>query len=727
MHNEDIKKIREAILDKNLGAALRQIKELAKDNEAIILDEKLHDIEDSYKLMLDYMRRGFNDPQRDIVYDSLLRRLFIFLGDAEVRLKIKESPALSEAYHRICLSAFNAGNIRDTLENFVSDMALLSLDMPSVQKEKGRELFARHQNYVSNLFDHIIISGQWTEDDRRFYASLLLSPTIDNNDVLILVSAVMLSTMNVFDANKLCTLMDVYISATNRKLRQRALVGWALSIQSDSLDFFPDCKRQALDLCNDSETVNQLIELQLQIMYCKNADRDNEEIQRDIMPNLIKNNNLNITRFGIQEKEENPMDDILNPGAADKSMEQLEESFHKMMEMQEAGSDIYFGGFSQMKKFAFFYRLSNWFCPFYLEHPDISMIVDKMKESKFLQNLMESGPFCDSDKYSFALAMVKVIDSLPENMKSVLDNQDALGPTIPAEQKNTQAYARRMYLQDLYRFSRLCQQRDDFANPFGDEVGEGLFLNQRFFAHTGVKKYITQIGSYLLKNHRYGLLSSLLDTYFPNESPDFWMLQGYCNLYFNLYTAAYANFEKVLKSDSDNEMALRGMARTAFMMEDYDDAEDLFKRLRDLRPSKRYYQLYYCLSLMKTDQIEDALGELYKLNYERPDDADVDRALAWSLLLSGKSEQAYSKYEKLLSIPNPLDDDYLNAGYCQWILGKIENALSLFRKYKDLIAKKKNVLIDKDDINYHFTNDIDVLHAHGISDIDVMLMEDMLV
>ena len=52
------------------------------------------------------------------------------------------------------------------------------------------------------------------------------------------------------------------------------------------------------------------------------------------MPELMKNNNLNITRSGITEKEEDPMADVFDPGASERAMEKMEESFQKMMNIQ---------------------------------------------------------------------------------------------------------------------------------------------------------------------------------------------------------------------------------------------------------------------------------------------------------------------------------------------------------------------------------------------------------
>ena len=69
-----------------------------------------------------------------------------------------------------------------------------------------------------------------------------------------------------------------------------------------------------------------------------------------------------------------------------------------------------------------------------------------------MQSILENGPFCDSDKYSFALGLFSIIDQLPDKIKEMLGNREAFGATVSDEEKSNSTYVRRMYLQDLYRF-----------------------------------------------------------------------------------------------------------------------------------------------------------------------------------------------------------------------------------------------------------------------------------
>ena len=135
-------------------------------------------------------------------------------------------------------------------------------------------------------------------------------------------------------------------------MRQRALVGWVLSV-FEGMDIFPEQDEIIRKLCENKDTIRELYALQIQFFYSQDTEKDNEKLQRDIMPYLVEGSNITIGRLGIVEKEEDSLENILNQDAEDKRMEQMEEKVRKMMDMQKQGSDIYFGGFSQMKRFPF--------------------------------------------------------------------------------------------------------------------------------------------------------------------------------------------------------------------------------------------------------------------------------------------------------------------------------------------------------------------------------------
>lgn len=158
-------------------------------------------------------------------------------------------------------------------------------------------------------------------------------------------------------------------------VKQRALVGAMLTLPHGETSLYPEITETVKSLCQSTDARREIGELQLQLFLCMQTEEDNAEIQRDIMPTLIKNNKFKMTRDGIVASDEDSLNDILDSDSVDKNMAEMEEKMKKMMAMKNSGSDIYFGGFSHMKRFSFFYQLSNWFAPFSFDNPDVASVL----------------------------------------------------------------------------------------------------------------------------------------------------------------------------------------------------------------------------------------------------------------------------------------------------------------------------------------------------------------
>lgn len=491
--------------------------------------------------------------------------------------------------------------------------------------------------------------------------------------------------MNNMDINKFHVLISVYTKTSDSKLRQRALVGWVFALAS-GVRIHKQQKQLIASALENPEVISEIADLQKQIIFCMNAEQDNDTIQRDIMPDLIKNNNLNITRFGITEKDDDPMNDIFDPGASDRAMEKMEESFQKMMNMQKAGSDIYFGGFSQMKRFPFFYHVANWFCPFYLEHPEISSTVDRLKDTPLLTNILNNGPFCDSDKYSFTLAIASVINHIPANMREMFNSKEALGQTVSNEDQQQPAYIRRMILQDMYRFFRLFHQRSQLINPF--DKTHFVFLADELFDGTAIQDAIPDVCYFMLKHKNKDALERLLPKYNNTNDSKSMLINGIYELNFTHNPAkAITYFEKAIELQPDNRRAKSLIARACFETENYNDAAKWYESLYNEDPGNKTVALNYCVALSKAERYTDATNLLYRLDIEYPDYIPVIRVLAWNLMGQNKLQQAEKEYKRILKNNETENGDWLNAGYCQWFIGNTNEAINMFKTFMTYQSK----------------------------------------
>lgn len=719
--------------DRNLGRAIRKFEVYLSNHPDALLGRRLDEIKSDYALMLDYMRKGYHDPQQEKIYGELLNRIFVLVQDVELHEKINSVATYREAYHRVMHIHFSQDSIHKALEGYVAEMAMTSLDPENKRKDKMLEIQNKHYHQMSLLFDAILVSEQWHEGDMEFYVQLILSPTIDSVDAQLLLSAIILACINIFDIRKWEALARILKGAKDERLRQRALVGWILSMKGSS-DLFPHQQELVDDLTKDEGLCRELLELQEQYFYCISTDRDSQKIQDDIMPNLMKGNHLNITRFGITEKEDDPMDDILHPKDEDETAEDVEKSIQQISDMEKQGSDIYFGGFSQMKRFPFFYMLSNWFVPFYLGHPALEPIREKLGENKFLQVLFDDGPFCDSDKYSFALAMGSVIDKIPDNVKEMLNSGEAvMGPMSTNLNRGSKTFIRRSYLQDLYRFFRLYPYKKDFNNPFENfsliNGGPGFFFITPFLLHTPLKKYVLSLARFLEKQGYPGVERILLNAYSNSSegtTEPYIVLRGCNALHLGDYPQACEHFGKALSMNPDDLSALKGMAKACLMANRMDEAEKVYQKLVAVFPNKQIYQINLCIAWISNGKYEEAINELYKLDLEHPDDRNVHRVLAWALLCQGKVEQADREYHKLLDMKSPDPDDYLNAGYCKWMQHQIDSAIDLFRtfiKVADFSSSADKIM----ELEKQMKEDQKFLNDHGFTDTDIKLMCDLCV
>lgn len=710
------------LMDKRLDVAIELLEQLYVQRPTLIGHSELEAVKNDYQLMVDYMERGFTDDKRASLYLSLLQRLYRVAADLEISWRCKNVIVYVDAFRISDHLNTSHDFIRSVLESFVSDVAMLSLLPEAERTEKAKDLYDRHQVFVNRLFNTLWTSCQWSDDDCAFYTGLMLSPMVDIVDQQLLVSAVTLGAMNQFDINKFKALTTVYQQSTDERVRQRALVGWVLSV-FEGMDIFPEQDEIIRKLCENKDTIRELYTLQIQFFYSQDTEKDNEKLQRDIMPYLVEGSNITIGRLGIVEKEEDSLENILNQDAEDKRMEQMEEKVRKMMEMQKQGSDIYFGGFRQMKRFPFFNDLANWFTPFYIDHPALRTTIERIGQPNILETITNQGNFCESDKYSLAFAMESIINQIPGNIKEMMGSEGAFAPMGTTLDKSNPTYICRAYIQDLYRFFRLYRSSNELINPFIDNhkssfVADTFFFVYKSFIGTGLDEYKMRLALYLYKHKNMDKLVELMST-FHVEDTNYNILMGYINLYFGKPDVAYQIFNMVLQEDTENQWALKGMARAAMDCEDYDTAEHTYSQLLRLEPDNINYAVKRCVTLLKTERYAEAREELFRLDYQYPDNMNVKRVFAWTMLLDKSLDKASQLYDRILS-DAPMAEDYLNSGYCWWAKGNIGQAKNSFQAWITMTKGNKDRLLEE------IRNDQKVLDLYGITEIDCLLMVNLI-
>lgn len=725
------KELVQALLEeKDLGKVIEQLAYLIGKQENVSLRSRLSEITDDYGRMCDFMMRGFRDEHREEVYMDLLRKAYRIAADMDMAELTVKTQAFIKAANQARNIDLQPDAIRQALEAFVQNTAVASLEPHQRRTAILAQLSEEHQQDMEGLFSALLVSRQWTNAATvRAFADMMLSPSIESNDTLLMVSALTLSCMNVFDPGKWAVLAEIYRSASEERLRQRALVGWTFCMPDKEQVLFPEIGGTVRELCSDGQTRKDLMELQMQVVFCNMADEDSEAIRREIMPSLLKNNRFVISPSGIMEKDD-AMQDILDPGKEEREMEAIEKSFKRMADMQASGSDIFFSGFSQMKRFPFFNTLSNWFCPFYPEHPQLRHAGRGIKDNKIMQVIFDSGPFCDSDKYSFVLAFSSIIDKLPDNMKEMLHSAEAFGPIAGKDNLKSVAYIRRMYLQDLYRFFRVNSYRTDFINPF--ERKQGL-VSPFFFIHQMLVPELTgketaSLNRFFYKHHQHASQTALFDKVkgVQPEQEDSENLLFYAAAFLRTdrVEEAYALFARAYDMDTENVRALKGRAQTSYLMGNYDEAENCYRKLVARNSGSIPETLSLGMTLLNNGKVDEGMDLLYRLGYEHSENPDVQRTLAWGCLVAGKPDNAGTIYSKLIGSQGRVASDFLNAGYAKWFLHDTRSAVDLFNEYVKSIENNGITCISK--LQEDFRTDGELLKHYNIHDIDMKIMLDLI-
>ena len=630
--------VTELINNGRINDAIAQLKEWAMKYPGEGFSDRLEAVATDFRYMSDFMLQGMKDEHRGELFAAMQQKLRDIDYDLEVRRTIWERPEVA-TYKKIFTHP-------DCSAEMLQDILL--------DKTDAKEHFIR----LTNTFMVLYASLHWKDSEATEWATFLCNDNVSPIDAATLVSAITLNTLEHRNAPKVRCLKDVYKNSTSELVRQRALVGLVMIGEEPS------------------------IETHIQMVACANADKDSNEIRQNIMPNIIKNQPLKMVNGQWKIDDE----DDLNKGEYDpdadkreeESIEAMEESVKQMLKMQKKGSDIFFEGFSQMKRFPFFNKMVNWFIPYYPEHPDIETTMKNIGNSSFVDVVMKRGPFCESDKYSFIIAISSVLQQLPENVRKMMESGDMgpIGMRGEDADLNDPAFIRLQYLQDLYRFMRLNNIGKMMYNPFNnlDKILE------RFIRNATQQENTLRINTE--HNNKENTEYTTLYTYYAN-----WKLKE------REYNTALKYYTICLKQRPQSPSIMRGLARAYYCVGDYEKSASYFDALITINPENLNNHLNYAKAMAKAGKVEKILNALYKLEFENPENEVIQDTLGWALLYAGKAAEAEQ--------------------YCHDVIAHAY-ALIINNKAKDAIELLKGYTAEQ--VEENMKADAQLLHQYGIGE-----------
>lgn len=690
------------------------------------LRSRLEQAKMSYQYMLQYMRQGVNDPERQKLYRQLLAETWEIAEQTRVSLLDEVSTHYYHALHknkRNMVAGYGMSSWLKVLESFQDDMVVCQL-MPDNKKSLDSAL-KRHEETAQYLFLTTWGNSGWTTEEEQEAKTYLDSELLPVNDLCLFTGAILLSLMECFDPRKFSWLLDATMHA-DTQVSQRALVVLAivLHIHSNRLWLYPELEARLLLLNEDGSFGKQLNRIYIQLLRSQETEKIDKKMREEIIPEMMKN--VSIMRNMKYGFEENIDENDRNPDW-EKAFEQsgLGDKIREMNELQLEGADVYMSTFAQLKSYPFFQNPHNWFYPFDMQHSSIirEFGLKPTGDNAILSLILQSGFFCNSDKYSLCFTMAHIPQAQRNMMLSQMTSQDLNELMDESKSSGLRQYAQRpdvisnQYIHDLYRFFKLSQRRHEFRDIFKEEI---------------TLHRIPALKDILCKPE---LLVTIADFHFRKERPtealsiyqeiidmnyadaDIFQKTGYCLQKEKRYKEAISAYRKADVLKPDHVWTIRHLATCYRQLRDFASALEHYKKVEAIQPENRSVIFFIGSCLAELERYEEALQCFFKLDLMENDCIKAWRAIGWCSFVSGKFEQAMRYYNKVLAL-KPIATDYLNAGHVALRLGNMEKVAELYGKATSESGNREAFL----DM---FDKDKETLIKLGINEKDIPLIRDL--
>lgn len=675
-----LKKDREFIL----SCAIEEVENALYTYPKIKGADELTAIREDFDRMKDYWMQGYPDDNRQQIYDRLVARMQRLVMDVEQRIAIYGNKLdLRELQEKMDAmeKTRNPDTLQQQLEHFVTEMAMTDLLPDNKRDARQASLLKDKFGFLEWAYDSIVMSPQWSEEYALKMEELFLSPLVDSFSQQALLPAVILNCCMWFDFRKERMLINVYMKSSDEQVKQRALVGLALAMDSVQYRLADAEHEDPLgNLLASERSVKELRDLQMQLAMAQLAESDKDVMEKKIIPNIMNNSPLVFKDGAFEEVDEDSSEDILDPDAADRRRENLESTVEMMQKLYKSGRDIYYGSFMRMKRHPFFNRYLNWTLPYTRSNPVITEGLDS-RVSKILAASAEQSQLCDGDRYSFLLSLRGTMPKMPEAMIESLSSMCNFQEPDPSAMKP--AAIRRNLIQNIYRLVKLSSNRTMFPDLFravdeDEGVPPFLFFAQPVFADSVlVRKWGVAVAMVLNSRGKHDDADMIMKNYDKMEHS----FESACFMAEIDYQEKERHLEEALTFRRDDKV-LCDLAVEYVRSSDMKKREkgmSIFDELLERDPDNidALRRKGYALARFDGGQ-EAAKALLYRVHYENPGDVTLCARLGDLLLSLGNADQALSMYEKVYAGGSCETPDKISYGICLLACRRFEEAIKIF-------------------------------------------------
>ena len=674
--------------DKRLKEALVQLDAFLYNGNDWSLRNRLEQIQTSYQYMLQYMKLGMKDPERQKLYRQLLADTWEIADQTRIALLDEIS---THYYHSLRRNpkqlpkAYGISTLQKILEGFADEMAVSQL-----ANYQGLDaILRRHEETHQVMFLTTWSNSSWTLEEFAQAEDMLRSETLPTNDLCLFVSAVTLSLMECFDERKVNWLLDG-LRHTNPQINQRALVGLVITLHlyPSRIALYPELEARISLFREDPNFSKQVNRIYIQLLRSQETEKIDRKMREEIIPQMLKTQHLINPDMKIEDIEDL---EEFNPEWK-KSLDMANEKIRELGELQMEGADTYMGTFAQLKTFPFFQQAAHWFYPFSTQISEVASILPSGndKGNNLIRHLLELPMFCNSDRYSFCFTFMTIPQVQQNIVTSQLAEQDlhlneSIEQLVNENRKGEKTdITAKLYLQDLYRFFKLWPFRKEQHDIFTDDLALWKCKPLAPLNHTteNLSDTANQLFSKGYWQEAADLFRDLGEK--TPDNPEVMQKLGFSLLKLKKYPRAAQAFQQADLLKPDHVWTLRHLAQCYKHMHDYPKALEYFEKVKEIQPDNLnlLLQIGQCLATQR--MYDQALTYFFKVEYLDKTPVNARRAIGWCYFMTGKYEEALRFYQKLLQTDDAQASDWLNAGHVYLAQKNIPKALEHYRQAESM-------------------------------------------
>ncbi|MEI8048831.1 MAG: tetratricopeptide repeat protein [Bacteroidota bacterium] len=693
--------------------AMEQLSVLMEGMHVIDFTLQYEDINQTYRMLLEYNFRGVPDPQRNVIFGKLKISLL------ELADKVQQYALAHSGMHIYQLKSQIEKAKETDKEEATRKIDNYSFELEFTKLLTETELLSQNSENESlpsispKLFQLIWLTDKYTETDLHLINAIRASVNLPWYEKCLAVSAITLSLINCFDKEKFLVLVDFY-KDRQPQVWQRAFAGLitAVFIYNRRLELYNTIQSQLLQFSGDSGFKTDLNNFLIQILKSLETESITRKFREEILPDVQK--------FESKIREKLDLDNIINSELIEDKNPDWEQIFEdspdlldkiaKMSEMQMEGLDLFMGTFAMLKNFDFFREISNWFRPFYKENETAKSAVGEEVTGKkdFLSGLEDSFYMCNSDKYSFCFNINHLPNEQGRNVINLFNMEAESMREISREEgilnkPGKDSFIFTQYIQDLYRFFKLHPFKADFRDIFSlhwDISSNWLIEN---LADNSL--ILRNAAEFMFNKQHYPEALELFKALAEKPEPDQAVFEklAYCYQLIGNFKSALEFYKRAELFDTNRLWSLKKIIFCYRKLGDNESALKWSLQAESLVQDDAYIQTMLGNCYLDLQEYEKALDHYFRAEILSPENKKVLRPIAWCCFTLGKLDLASNYYQSILA-GNYNSNDLVNAGHIElcvknkpkaieYYLSAISSKEISFRQFSDTLDFDSKYLI----------------------------------